>query len=300
MRRGPVVVATFALVALTALTAASYVVPVHTVTGESEDVRAPRGCPPPGGRDEVPAEDRVTTVVPEATAPTAADHAAAGGVDLRAAVEDVRRMATRFVPVAEFELPSTGIVVSVLSDGPVEVDVEAFDRLWRLLFDDPDVFRDRRVATVQRCYLRRLVEERELAGHELRVVVPADPSTCFLGGRFVPVGEDGFAASCDSAGVALPRLELGLRPFGLSVVDAASPATVLVTAAAVPGHPDPETRVAWLLLHELHHVVENAFGLTPWSGSLRHYEQRAYYVERELRRHLAERGVRPPLPIRYP
>lgn len=263
-----------------------------------EVVRAPRGCPALSAPDMVAEQDRVATRVPEATAPTATDHASSG-FDLPGVVGDLRSLSSRFAPVAEFVMPATGIAVTVLSDGPLEVDPEALERLALLSLEDPAIFTDTRVAEVQRCYAQRLLGDRELAGHELRVIVPSDPHLCFAGGRLTPVPATGFADACDSAGVTIPEVSIRPRVLGIGIGEARSPATVLVTAAAPPDHPDPEARLAALLLHELHHVTENAFGLTPWSGSLRHYEQRAYYVEREVRRHLRARDVSLPLPVGF-
>lgn len=269
------------------------------VTASDDAVRAPEGCPTPPAIGVVPEKDRVDSVVPAASAPTATDHARAG-VDLRGAYEDVRQLTARFHPVAEFVLPSTGIAVTVLSDGPIEVDAEAFDRLTRLPLTQPEMFRDARVAEVQRCYARRMLVDRELAGRTLRLVVPADPATCFRAGRLVAFGGEGEARACDSAGVTLPQVSLSPRLLGMDLADARAPATVIVTAATDPQQGDADRVLAALLLHELHHVVENAFGLVPWSGSLRHYEQRAYYVEREVRRHVRSRGLALPQPIRFP
>ena len=272
---------------------------VAEVAPRDDAVRAPGGCPTPPDLGLVAEEDRVGTVVPAASAPTATDHARSG-LDLPGALQDLRDLSDRFRPVAEFVLPSTGIAVTVLSDGPVEVDVEALDRLTRLPLAQPELFGDARVAEVQRCYARRLLVDREFAGHALRLVVPADPATCFQAGRLVSFGAGGGTRSCDSAGVTLPEVSLSPRLLGMDLADARAPATVLVTAATDPGRGDADGVVAGLLLHEFHHVVENAFGLVPWSGSLRHYEQRAYYVEREVRRHLRSRGLALPRPIRFP
>lgn len=260
-------------------------------------VRAPTGCPAPPSVDLVPEEARVEAVVPRSTAPTATDHLGAG-IDVRGAVADIRSLSSRFRPVAELVLPSTGMAVTVLSDGPLEVDAEALDQLTRLPLRQPGMFADGRMAEVQQCYAERILEGRELAGHQLRILVPSDPGTCFRAGRLVQLPPDQGADGCDSAGVTLPEVTVRPRLLGWDLAHARSPATVLVTAAS-PGHPDPDGVLAGLLLHELHHVIENAFGLLPWTGSLRHYEQRAYYVEREVRRHLRARGLPLPRPIRF-
>lgn len=266
------------------------------ITPSDGAVRSPTGCPSLSDVDLVAEADRVETVVPAASAPTVSDHAGAG-FDLRGAIEDVRGLSSRFRPVAEFVLASTGMEVTVLSDGPLEVDVDALDRLTRLPLTQPGMFGDTRVAEVQRCYAQRILDGRELAGHSLRILVPADPATCFRGGRLVPLGAD--AGSCDSAGVTLPQVSVRPQLLGMDLAHARAPATVLVTAATDPARRDPAGVLAGLLLHELHHVTENAFGLPPWSGSLRHYEQRAYYVERAVRRHLRSRGLTLPRPIRF-
>lgn len=287
-------VAAAAVVALSAAT-----LPGPVVSHAEGATRTPRGCPELRPPDQVPDAERVTTIVPADTAPTATDHLAPG-IDVRAALSELRSLLTGFAPAASFELPSTGMAVTVLSDGPIDVDVAAFDRLLRLSLDDPDLFADGRVADVQRCYARRLLEDREFAGRSLRVFVPSDPSQCFRGGRLASLGSDGFAASCDSSGVTVPELDLRPSLFGLELAEVTVPATVILTASAPPGDRDPDARLAYLLLHELHHVIENGFGLTPWTGSLRHYEQRAYYVERRIRRHLAASDVPVPRPIRFP
>lgn len=285
-----------ALVAVAGLSAAGYASAVVVTPGDV--VRSPSGCPVPLPQDLVAEEDRVATVVPRATAPTATDHAR-DGFDLRGALDDVRALSGRFVPVASFVLPSTGLDVTVLSDGPITVDVEALDRLTRLSLAQPGLFRNARVAEVQRCYGDRILDAGELAGHELRLVVPADPATCFRGGRLVALDSPSDVATCDSAGVTLPEVSIRPRLLGLDLAHARAPATIMVTASTSPGR-DAEGALAGLLLHELHHLVENAFGLTPWSGSLNHYEQRAYYVEREVRRHLRSRGLRLPRPVAFP
>lgn len=285
------------IVAVVAAGASGLAAPVGSTSDDA--VRTPAGCPAPPPFEMVAEEDRVGSVVPAATAPTATDHARAG-IDVRGALEDLRALSGRFEPVAEFELPSTGIAVTVLSDGPIEVDVEAFDRLTRLPLVQPELFRDARVGEVQRCYARRMLVDRELAGRALRVLVPADPATCFQAGRLVTFGSGEEARACDSAGVTLPEVSLSPRLLGMDLADARAPATVVVAAATDPRHDDPGRVIAGLLLHEFHHVVENAFGLVPWSGPLRHYEQRAYYVEREVRRHLRGRGLALPRPIRFP
>lgn len=295
MRR-QVVATVVALVTSIGASAAGY---ASTVVVASDDVlRTPTGCPMVPPPEEIAAEDRVAAVVPRATAPTATDHARAG-IDLRGALEDVRSLSSRFQPVADAVLPSTGMHVTVMSDGPIEVDIDELDRLTRLLLTQPDLFRNRRVAEVQRCYGERILRGRELEGHELRVIVPSDPATCFRGGRLVQLDAAMGARTCDSAGATVPELAVRPRILGLELGHARLPATVVVTAATDPAHRDPAGVLAGLLLHELHHVVENAFGLPPWSGSLRHYEQRAYYVEREVRRHLRSRGLRLPRPIAF-
>jgi hypothetical protein len=261
-------------------------------------IRTPPGCDGIRAADTVADADRVLTVVPPDTAPTAMDHVLPG-VDVPAALAEFREILTGFTPVAAFELPSTGMQVTVLSDGALEVDAAAFDRLLRLSLDAPEVFADGRVADVQRCYARRLLHERELAGRSLRVLVPADPAQCFRAGRLVAITGEADAAACDSAGITLPAVDLRPTLFGLPLAELAAPATVVLTAAAPPGDPDADGRLARLLLHELHHVVENAVGLTPWNGSLREYEQRAYYVERSVRRHLRDAGMPLPQPVRF-
>lgn len=270
-----------------------------TVVVASDDVvRTPTGCPLVPPMDTVAEPDRVAAVVPKDQAPTATDHARAD-FDLPGALRDVRHLGAGFEPVAEAVLPSTGMHVTVLSDGPLEVDVEELDRLTRIPLTQPELFRNARVTEVQRCYADRILRGRELAGRPLRILVPSDPSTCFRGGRLVSLRGGLDVRACDSAGVTFPEVDLRPGLLGLELAEVSVPATVILTAATAPGRPDPEGVLAGLLLHEFHHVVENAFGLTPWSGSLRHYEQRAYYVEREVRRHLRSRGLALPRPIRF-
>jgi hypothetical protein len=299
MRRRRIATAGFAAAAAAVVALGAAALPDPVVSDAAGATRTPRGCPELRPADHVPEAERVTTIVPADSAPTATDHLAPG-LDVRAALSELRSLLAGFAPAASFELPSTGMAVTVLSDGPIEVDVDAFDRLLRLSLDDPDLFADGRVADVQRCYARRLLEEREFAGRPLRVFVPSEPAQCFRAGRLAPLGSDGFAASCDSSGVTLPELDLRPSLFGLELAEVTVPATVILTASAPPDDRDPDTRLAYLLLHELHHVVENGFGLTPWTGSLRHYEQRAYYVERAVRSHLTAAGVAVPRPIRFP
>lgn len=286
-----------ALAAAVGVSAGGYAAPVAATSDGA--VRTPAGCPTPPSSEMVAEEDRVSSVVPAVTAPTATDHVRAG-IDLRGLLDDLRHLSGRFEPVADFVLPSTGIAVTVLSDGPIVVDAEALDRLTRLPLSQPELFRDARVGEVQRCYAQRMLVDRELAGRTLRLLVPADPATCFRAGRLVTFGNDDEARVCDSAGVTLPEVSLSPRLLGMDLADARAPATVVVAAATDPRRGDPELVVAGLLLHEFHHVVENAFGLVPWTGPLRHYEQRAYYVEREVRRHLRSRGLALPRPIRFP
>lgn len=268
------------------------------VVASDDAVRTPTGCPMVSPMDVIAEEDRVATVVPVETAPTAADHARTD-FDLFGALADARELGSDFRPVADAVLPTTGLHVTVLSDGPLDVDVDELDRLTRLPLTQPELFRNARVAEVQRCYADRILEGRELAGHVLRILIPSDPATCFRGGRIVSLRGDLDARSCDSAGVTFPEVDLRPAVLGLELGQASLPATVVLTAATDPGRSDAGRALAGLLLHELHHVVENAFGLSPWSGSLRHYEQRAYYVEREVRRHLRRRGLALPRPIRF-
>lgn len=255
--------------------------------------RGADGCEVRAVDEDTPDEQRVATVVPEHAAPTAMDHARPG-IDLRHSLLDVQRLLAGYEPVAEFTLPSTGMHVTVLSDGPLHVDPEAFDRLVRLPITQPRMFGDAQIAEIQGCYARRLLDGQEFAGRVLRVFVPSSPARCFRSGVMVNA-----EVGCDSAGVTLPQVELRPQLFGVEVGAAALPATVIVTAASRLGDPNAETRLASVLLHELHHVTENGFGLMPWAGSLRHYEQRAYYVERAVREHLRRHGLPLPRPIRF-
>lgn len=273
----------------------AFVTPSGDVAGGV--ARGAAGCEVQLPDDSTPMDERVESVVPGSTAPTAMDHARPG-VNVRESLAEVQALLSRFAVVAEFTLPSTGMQVSVLSDGPLQVDPDAFDRLVRLPLTQPRMYGDAAIAEIQGCYARRLIDEREFAGRVLRVFVPASPSRCFRNGILVDAGH-GDGNECDSAGVTLPQVELRPQLFGLEVGGAALPATVIVTAAVPRGHPDPDGRLARVLLHELHHVTENGMGLTPWAGSLRHYEQRAYYVERSVRRHLDRHGLALPRPIRF-
>jgi hypothetical protein len=249
---------------------------------------APEGCalPDPG---VVRPEDSVASRIPPEDAPTALDRTAAG-VDVRGVVDDVRGLTRGARTVGTWVLPTTGVVVEVLSDGDVSVDPMAFDDLLVAAVTPVPSMRDVRAVALLRCLRTLVVDQRILAGSRLRVFVPADPRTCFLTGRLVDV-DDG----CDALGVALPSVDVRLRAFGRPVGGLAAPATIVVAAGTDEDLDTAARRLASVLLHELYHHVENVAGLLPWRGPLQAYEQRATYVQRAA---VAQAGDRLPLPLR--
>lgn len=259
--------------------------------------RAPSGCGALPAHTTADIGRRVTDRVPRTAAVTVVDHAVARGVDVRGAIADLRALHQRLRVRVRSTLPSTGIDVEVLSDGDVDVDLTALDALMRVPLEHHEHVEDPRLAAVLACYHRRIVAEREFAGTRLRLVVPADPRTCFRAGRLVVDGTNSDRLRCNAAGFTLPGAA-ELRVFGLDIVRLSSPPTIVVTPGIDPTSADPAGVLARLLTHELVHHYDNQMGLLPWTGSLAGYEQRAYYVERSVAR--ARRGEPLPRAIRFP
>lgn len=260
--------------------------------------RAPAGCDPLPSHDERDGGRRVRDVIPPGAAATAVDHAARGGIDVPGALRDFRELVAGYTTVAAVELPSTGMIVDVRSDGPIQVDATALDALaiaplmLHHRFDDP------RLSSLAVCYERRIVHQRELAGSRLRVYVPSDPRACFRAGRLTadPVGDG--VRWCDASGITLPALSGPVRLFGMEVARLRTESSIIV-APGVANRRQAQPIVALELAHELVHHYDNVMGLPPWVSSLRHYEQRAYYIENRLREWYAAPDQELPLPIRY-
>jgi hypothetical protein len=183
------------------------------------------------------------------------------------------RWAASHPEVHRFRSRETGLEVSVHSDGDVVVDRQAFDDTVALMFRHAAAADDPQVAALWGCYAIR-TGKGELAGRQLRLVVPADPGACFNDLAITRPQE----GNCDARGLALPTVDL--RPQAALVGDVARlefPATAFVTA----GRSDhaAEQVAAEVLLHELVHVLDNAFGIPGEPGRWESYERRAYAVQ---------------------
>lgn len=244
--------------------------------------------------------ERIQQVAPPASAPTAVDHYARGSEEreeapLRGAIEAVRRKLVDYGRVAAGTLPSSGIEVEVLADGPLEVSLEELDRLLVALLRPETPYGDPTVDAWMACNARRVLDERVLAGDRLRLLVPSNPHTCFRAARFTTDPHGG----CDSHGVSLPEIDARPQVLGFTLARLEAPSTI----AIAPGEPyavEAATRAARLLVHEFVHYVDNELGNPPWAGSLRRYEQRAYFVERTLAERAPRDWLMLPRPVRFP
>lgn len=240
--------------------------------------------------------ERISEVAPTTTAPTAVDnYPGADDEPLRGAIAALRRDLPDFRTVASGVLPASGLDVEIRSDGPVEISLEELDRLTREVLRPETPYGDATVDAWMACNARRVLDEQVLAGRRLRILLPSDPQTCFRAARFTTDPHGG----CDSHGVSLPEIDAKPRFLGFTLARLEAPPTIVVA----PGEPyavEAATRTARLLVHEFVHHVDNALGNLPWNGSLRRYEQRAYFVERTLvnRPPLQWRDL--PRPVRFP
>lgn len=291
-RRGVAGVGLALLVAVVAVVWSTTSAPIANADGPA--TVAPPGCP--ALPDHTPTDDgvRVGDVVPPEAAATAVDHARFGGVDVPGAVRDLHGVLSTYQPVAEAALASSGMRVAVLSDGPLEVDLDALDALARTWLERTDLYDDPRMRALVSCYRRRVLDERELAGSTLRIFVPADPRTCFNAARLVDRAD-----GCTALGVTFPRVPGSLRVLGVEVARLRNHATIIVSPG-VERHRGADLALARELVHELSHHIDNALGLPPWAGSLTQYEQRAYYVETVVGARVAADPSVLPLAIRYP
>lgn len=299
-RRARQVLGLAAVVALSATSTAGWVgFDASDVPADPTATRAPAGCPTLPDHADQDNGRRVRDVIPRDAAATAVDHANRGGVDIPGALQDFRELMSASSVISEIELPSTGLVVEVRSDGQLAIDPTALDELalaplmLHHRFDDP------RLSTLARCYERRIVHERELAGSRLRLFVPADPRTCFRAGRLTAAGDDPAVLRCDASGITFPVLPGSVRVLGVEVARLRSEAMIVVATGADSAETAPSI-VALKLAHELVHHYDNAMGLLPWSSPLSHYEQRAYYIESRLRRWYDRPHRSLPLPFRFP
>lgn len=191
---------------------------------------------------------------------------------------------------ARVELPTSGIVVDVHSDGPVEVDTRELDRLAALPLLRYRELGDQRMRILWDCYRRRIIGDRELEGTHLRMFVTSDPSWCISGGTVGPRPGPG---KCVARGVSIPAVDVSVGRSQRPLVRMFSPATVVLA-------PGGESHVASVLLHELVHVYDNAMGITPTVEGLRPYEQRAYYVQGHFDAMWREADEAAPQPLRFP
>lgn len=261
--------------------------------------------PEPGrGGDPGPAPSTDTDLeaAPGTRVATIYDHLAASDVTVVGLWDSLQRVSREFVHRMTLVLPTTGILVEVHSDGPVEVDPVAFDQLVATITGDhagvaPDV------AELLACYHESIVDARRLDARRLRLILPSDPIQCLpaalLRADDAPLLGSG---DCGSTGVTLPAMTASLGFPGLELLALSTVPTIVVAPGVDGGHESPARAAALVLAHELVHYLDNQMGNLPELSvrGMRRYERRAYWLEDVLDRRDADGLVELPHPIRYP
>lgn len=174
-------------------------------------------------------------------------------VDLLATV----RQARAFTPRARFELPSSGVVVVVHSDGEVAADVAAVDELMHAHMRLYRRHTDPVLRARMRCYAETVIGDRAFAGAVVNLYVPADPSACLRDLRLVsrPAGAD-WAEVCDFGGATPPTRMAGF----LGELRHRQSHVLVAPGIARWSNARPDARLAEVLRHESDHLWDWAMG----------------------------------------
>lgn len=157
----------------------------------------------------------------------------------------------RFHVVDRFEVPTSGVTVVLRSDGRVEADVAAVDRILHARLRLHSAHADAAERARMRCFKEVIVDRRAFRGTIVNIYVPSDPRMCIKNLRLVTRPEGAaWGRHCHWKGATPPVRFSGL----LGEVRLAEYHIVVAPGITGWSNTTPDATLAEILRHEADHL----------------------------------------------
>lgn len=200
----------------------------------------------------------------------------------------------RFHIVDRFELPSSGVVVVLHSDGTVAADPAALDEILHARLRHHDAHASQSVQARIRCFKKTIVDERVFAGSVVNIYVPANPAMCIKNVRLVqrPAGTK-WHRHCHWKGATPPVRFSGF----LGEVRLSEYHMVIAPGITNWSNARPDSALAEIVRHEADHLWDWMMNVSP--TDVAHNERRAVRGDAVIDRVYEAHGKALPSPFFY-